>query len=223
MNKTKNLVLLFVLMAANVAYANAQKVDEGKVLFEISYPDADIPDEQMAMMPTEMATYFKGAQSRTEMKMGMGMNQVFLFDGKNKVMTMLVDMMGTKSAIKMTEEDLKQQKEKKGKDDSQVKITDETKDIAGYKCKKAIVTGKDGSFDLYFTDQISYKKGDWASEYKGIDGFPLQYKITQGSLIMQMTAKNVSKEKVDDALFTAPADYKPMTQEEMMKQFGGEK
>ncbi|MEO5570464.1 MAG: DUF4412 domain-containing protein, partial [Bacteroidia bacterium] len=73
------------------------------------------------------------------------------------------------------------------------------------------------------TDQITYKKGDWASEYKGIDGFPLQYKITQGGLIMQMSAKTVSKEKVDDALFTVPADYKPMTQEEMKKQFGGEK
>jgi GLPGLI family protein len=123
----------------------------------------------------------------------------------------------------MTEDDIKKQKEKKGKDDYQIKVTDETKEIAGYKCKKAIVTGKDGSFDLYFTDQITFKNGDWVSDYKGIDGFPLQYKVSQGSMTMQMTAKSVSKEKVDDTMFTVPSDYKAMTQEEMMKQYGGGK
>ena len=221
MNNSKKLMLLFVLMAANVIHSNAQKVDEGKVIYEISYPDADIPDEQMAMMPTESTMFFKGAQSRVEMKMGMGMSQVMIFDNKNKVMTMLMDMMGNKTAVKMTEADVKKQKEKKGKDDYQIKVTDETKEIVGYKCKKAIVTEKDGTFDVYFTDQITYKNGDWVAEFKGLEGFPLQYKISQGSTVMQMTAKNVSKEKVDDAMFTIPSDYKIMTQEEMMKQFGG--
>jgi GLPGLI family protein len=224
MNKTKKVMLLFILMAANVIYANAQKISEGKVVYDITYPDTDMPDEQMAMMPTESSMFFKGTQSRVEMKMGMGMNQVVLFDNKNKVMTMLMDMMGSKTAVKMTEEDLKKQKEKTGKSDYQIKVTDETKDVAGYKCKKAIVTTKDGgTFDLYFTDQITFKNGDWASEFKGVDGFPLQYKITQGEMTMQLTAKTVSKEKVDDALFTVPSDYKYMTQEEMMKMYGGGK
>lgn len=219
MNKTKTLLLLFIMMAVNIIYVNAQKIDEGKILYEISYPDADIPDEQMAMMPTESKLFFKDDHSRVEMKMGMGMNQVMIFDNKNKIMTMLMDMMGNKIAIKMNEDDIKKRKEKDGKEDYDIKITDETKEVAGYKCKKAIVTGKDGSFDLYFTDQITYRNGDWVSEYKGIDGFPLQYKITQGSLTMQMTAKNINKEKVDDEKFVIPSDYKSMTMEEMQKMY----
>ncbi|HKR04362.1 MAG TPA: DUF4412 domain-containing protein [Bacteroidia bacterium] len=220
MNKTKTLLLLFQLMAGNIVYLNAQKIDEGKAVFEISYPDADIPDEQMAMMPTESSMFFKEDQARVEMKMGMGMNQVMIFDNKNKIMTILMDMMGNKIAIKMTEDDIKKRKEKEGKQDYDVKITDETKDIAGFKCKKAIITGKDGSsFDLYFTDQIAYKNGDWISEYKNINGFPLQYKITQGNMTMQMTAKSVAKEKVDDEKFVIPSDYKSMTMEEMQKMY----
>jgi GLPGLI family protein len=224
MNKTKGLLLLFVLMAASIIYVNAQKIDEGKIVFEISYPDADMPDEQMAMMPTEMTTYFKGNQAKTDMKMGMGMSQVMIFDNKNKVMTMLMDMMGNKSAIKFTEEDIKKQKEKDGKGgDLDIKKTDETKEIAGYKCKKAVVTNKDGSYDIYYTDEITYKNGDWINDYKGIEGFPLQYKTTQNRLTMQLTAKSVSKEKVDAGIFAIPADYKLMTLEEMQKMYGGGK
>src|SRR4051794_19395113 len=101
MNKTKTVMLLLITMAANTIYVNAQKIDEGKVVFEISYPDADMPDEQMAMMPTESKMFFKDNQARIEMKMGMGMSQVMLFDNKNKMMTMLMDMMGNKIAVKM--------------------------------------------------------------------------------------------------------------------------
>ncbi|MEP7167958.1 MAG: DUF4412 domain-containing protein [Bacteroidota bacterium] len=223
MNTYKKLLLFFVLMAANIIYANGQKIGEGKAVFEISYPDADIPDEQMAMMPTESTMFFKDNEARVEMKMGMGMNQVMLFDNKAKIMTMLMDMMGNKIAIKMNEEDIKKRKEKDGKKDYEIKVTDETKDIAGLKCRKAIVTSADGSFDIYFTDQVTYRNGNWASEYKGIDGFPMQYKITQGSMTMQMTAKSVTKEKVEDEKFTVPSDYKPMTMEEMQKMYSGGK
>src|ERR1051325_9859405 len=120
MNKTKNLLILFVLMASDITISKAQKIDEGKVTFEISYPDSDIPDEQMAMMPTESTMFFKDNQARVEMKMGMGMNQVMIFDNKNKVMTMLMDMMGSKTAVKFNEADIKKQKEKEGKGDYEI-------------------------------------------------------------------------------------------------------
>ena len=223
MSKIKEAVLLIVMVALNIIYVNAQKIDEGKVVFDISYPDADMPDEQMAMMPTESKMFFKDNQARIEMKMGMGMSQVMIFDNKNKIMTMLMDMMGNKIAVKMNEDDIRKRKEKEGKQDYDIKITDETKEVAGYKCKKAVVTGKDGSFDLYYTDQIEYKNGDWISDFKGIDGFPLKYKITNNNLTMQMDAKSVTKEKVEDSMFKIPEDYKSMTAEDLQKMYGGGK
>ena len=54
MNKIKSFLLLSFLIAANVVYVNAQKLSEGKAVFEISYPDSDIPDEQMAQRARQL-------------------------------------------------------------------------------------------------------------------------------------------------------------------------
>lgn len=221
MNKTKTLFLLFVLMAATIISVNAQKLEEGKLTYEISYPDSEIPDEQMAMMPTEMTMQFKEMKSRMDMKMGMGMSTIVITDGKTKSATTLMDIMGNKIAMKMTAEDMKKQKEKAGTADADVKVTDETKDIQGYKCKKAVVTTKDGTYDIYFTDDIM-NKGEIEDTYKGITGMLMEYQMKQGPMTMKMTAKSVSKDKVDEKVFEIPAGYTEKTQEEMKKMFGGQ-
>ncbi|MCC6383793.1 MAG: DUF4412 domain-containing protein [Bacteroidia bacterium] len=217
--KMNLLAVLFLLSAAT----NAQQAfNEGKIIFEISYPNADIPDQQLAMMPTEMTMYLKRDKSRVEMSMGMGMSTVVINDNKAKVATTLMDVMGNKIATKVTEEDVKKENEKQP--DVKVSITDETKDIAGYKCKKAVVTdGEGGSYDLYYCEDITVEGGNWSQKgYENIKGLPLQYSINQGGMNMQMTAKKVSSEKVDDGLFRIPTDYKEMSKEELKKMFGGE-
>lgn len=87
MKKIKIILLLTGLAAINASVLNAQKINEGKVVYEISYPDTDMPDEQLAMMPTELSVQFKGTQSRVDMAMGMGMSMIMIFDGKEKTMT----------------------------------------------------------------------------------------------------------------------------------------
>lgn len=221
MKQLKNLLLLFILLTIAAGADAQQKLSEGKVTFEIAYGDTDLPDETMAMMPTEMDMYFKNDKSRVEMSMGMGMNQTMIFDNKARTMTMLMDMMGNKIAVKNTEEDIKKQKEKNGKKDNKIEFTNETKQIAGYTCKKAKVTNDEGSFDLYYTDDIVIKDGDWNSDFKDIKGFPMQYQMNQGKMQMTMTAKKVTAQAVEDKMFTVPADYKEKTPEELQKMFGG--
>ncbi|MFI5219900.1 MAG: DUF4412 domain-containing protein [Bacteroidia bacterium] len=220
MKKIKIILLLICFATINSAVLNAQKINEGKVVYEISYPDADIPDEQLAMMPTESSIQFKGTQSRLDMAMGMGMSMIMIFDGKEKTSTTLMDMMGSKTATKMTEQDMKEEKEKKGIKDPQVKLTDETKTIAGYVCKKAVITTEDGSFDVFYTNDIE-NKSQWEERYKGLNGFLMEYQMKQGPMTMKMVAKSVGKEKVDEKIFEIPADYKMMTKEEMKKMYGG--
>lgn len=216
------MILGAALMFTHLATKSvAQPMSEGKITFEISYPDSDIPDEQMAMMPTEMEMYIKDDKTRVEMTMGMGMSNVTIVDNKTKTATTLMDMMGNKMAIKSSEEEYKKQRAQRGVEDYKIEKTNETKTIAGYACKKAVVTGKDGTFDIYYAPDIVVKNSEWHSEYKGIDGFPMEYRINQGRMNMQMTAKKVAAQKVDDKLFTIPDGYKEMTQDEMKKMFGG--
>jgi GLPGLI family protein len=219
----KSIKLLFIgLLNVAMLPAVAQKtMNEGKFIFEISYPGSEMSDQQLAMMPTEMVMYIKKDKSRMEMSMGMGMTTVVISDNKAKVATTLMDVMGNKIATKSTEADIEKQNADQG--DFKVQITDETKTIAGYTCKKAVVTDNEGeSSDIYFCEDIKLEGGNWSQkQFKDINGFPLMYSFKQRGMNMQMTATKIIDEKVDDSKFNIPSDYKEMTQEEMRKMFGG--
>lgn len=201
----------------------AQKLTEGKIVYEISYPEMELDDETKSMMPTESVIYFKDIFVRMEMKM-MGMGTTVISNSKDKSATTLMDFMGNKYAIKMTAEDLEKEKAKISNSKLETKLTSETKDIAGYKCKKAIATTKEGSeIIIYYTNDIVAKNQGFSDQYKGIDGFPMEYQMSQGGLNMKLVAKNVSKEKVASDKFSVPSDYKITSKEEMSKMFGGDK
>lgn len=200
--------------------AHAQKpLNEGKIVFAITYPDMEMDAQMLAMMPTESVVFIKGAMSRTELTMGMGISSSSIMNSKTGEVIALTDMMGSKSAMKMTADDVK--KSKKTDDKPVITLTSETKNIVGYTCKKAVVkSGETTSLEVYYTDQISSTTAA-TLEWKEIKGFPMEYFLDQNGLRMKFTAKSVSPEKVSDDMFTIPKEYKLVSQEEMMKKMSG--
>jgi len=208
----------------NIQQAKAQeKLKEGKITFEITISNAEeMNDQMLAMMPKEMVVYFKSGKSRGEMDM-MGGKVVSITDSKAGETISCMDIMGKKQAIKTTREDAEKEKAKMGEYD--VKITDETKDIAGYKCKKAEITYKDkkehdGTIDVWFTNELEASNSEKYS-WKGIDGYMMEFSIDQRGMGMKFTCTEVKKQSVSDDMFKIPEGYTVMTQEEMMKQYGG--
>jgi GLPGLI family protein len=215
----KSLLLLFILTASAKSFTYAQKISEGKLVYEISFPDMQLDEQMKGMMPTESTIYFKDNQIRMEMKM-MGMSTVVITDAKDKSATTLMDMMGNKYAVKLTADEIQKEQAKMSNSKYETKLTDETKMIAGYKCKKAIATGKDGNdIIIYYTNEILARNQGFNDQYKGIDGFPMEYQMTQNGMNMRFVAKSVSKEKVEADKFTIPPDYKITTKEEIAKMF----
>jgi GLPGLI family protein len=222
----KKIIFILVSVLA-ISNASAQKKAknnsdfEGKIVYDLSFPGLEIDASQAAMLPKESVVYIKQGKSRTEMSMGMGMSTTVLSDSKSKTATLLYDMMGNKMAMKTTEEDKKKEKEQP---EPTVTLSDETKDIAGYKCKKAEVKLNDAentSMIVYYSPEIGGKDLNWhQGPMKVVDGVPMEYEMKQQGLTMRFSAKSVSKENVDDVKFTVPADYKPTTQEEMKQMFG---
>jgi GLPGLI family protein len=193
---------------------------EGKIVYTISYPDMEMDNQMAAMMPTEQVVFVKGMMTRTDFSMGMGINSSSIMNGKTGDMIALTDMMGTKSAVKLSADEIKKASEKSKSGTPKVTLTSETKVIAGYTCKKAVVTnGSGGTLDIYYTDKINSKLAGM-SDYKEIKGFPMEYAVEQSGIKMKFSAKSVTPEKVSDDKFSIPSDYKVMTQEEMRKQFG---
>ncbi len=219
--KIKKLIVSIVLCYAIVP-AMAQKIlSEGRIIFSIEYPESEISDQQLAMLPTEMVMYLKKDKSRMEMSMGMGMSTVVITDNKTRTSTTLMDVMGNKVATRISEEDVL--KENQNQKPVKVMPTDETREIAGYPCKKAIIIDSEGEeSELFYTDQIRLEGGNWSHPYyKDIKGLPLKYTTKEGGFKMHITAKKVIEEKVSDSKFVVPSEYKIMTKKEIQMMFGG--
>ncbi len=197
-------------------------VTEGKVSYSITYPDMEMDNDMAAHMPNETVIYFKDHMSRTDLSMGMGFRSSTIMDNKTGDIISLTDMLGTKTAMKFSGEEQAEINKSANKAKPVIEYTGETREIAGYLCKKAIIKS-DGlnDMELFYTDKIK-SKSQLGSDLNEINGFPMQYVIDQGGIKMKMTAEHVSVEKISDDLFIIPADYKVITKQEMMQMMGGE-
>jgi hypothetical protein len=220
----KNYKVIFIIsIAFFFAFeATAQKaLSEGKVVYQITYPDMELDSKMSSMLPKESVLYFKANKTRTETSMGMGISSASITDSKSGSVTTLMDMMGNKIAMVLTPEELKNMK-KGGEEDVQIIQEKETKVIAGYTCNRTTIKQKDGnSFELYYTDRIN-TTSQLNEQYKNLKGFPMEYSVNQKGLQMKMVATSVTDEKVPDSLFKISDGYQVKTMEEMMKMIGTE-
>lgn len=216
----KNLIVAFMALAIALPTL-AQKKFEGTIKFKMSYED--LPAEMAAMeamLPDEMTTVIKGEKSRLEQSMGMGMSSVTITDMKKGSGVLLMDMMGQKIAMEMTKEEFeKMDKKKVSQNKPEFKYVDGTKDIAGYKCKKALVVFEGaGEMEVYYTEELP---AGASKKFEGLNGFPLEYTISQGPMKVNFSASSVKQEKVDAKLFEIPSGYDKMTFEDFQKKMGG--
>jgi GLPGLI family protein len=224
----KNIFLTVCVIFISVFSLSAQKKSqfEGLIKYAVSFEDSNLPPEAAAMFKgAEMNVYIKNLKERIDVDMVL-QSTTSIIDNKNKTLITLMDVMGQKYLIKMGEEDIKKEQESAPEPD--IKYSEETKEIAGYKCKKAVVTVNNGagivSANVFYTEEIPVS--DIKSVYKGLKGFPLEYAVNMGGIQMNFAAKTVSKETIPDEKFEAPKEgYTEITAEalqgELMKQMGG--
>lgn len=224
--KIKFLSLAFALMS--VVSVSAQ-IKEGSVLYDMKIEG--LPPEQAAMMgDMETKITFKNGKTLTEVNSMMFTQQMSADDNG---MVMLMEQMGNKIAMKQTKAEMEKEeaKSKEKPADPKVEYFNDTKTIAGYECKKAIVTvvdkdKKENKAEIWYTDKFENPnkdgKGKGQSMMKGIKGMPFEYSTTMGPMKIKMVAKEVSTEPVPDSKFNLSTDgYKLMTADELKAMSGG--
>lgn len=220
----KKLILSAAIVFMAFGAANAQ-VKEGSVTYEVVMDG--LPPEQAAMMGgMEMVMTFKNGKSRSELSSAFFTN-ISINDGKKT--TTLMDQMGQKFYYETTEEDMNKNASKN--EDAKIEYKDETKKVAGYDCKKAIIKSKDEKGEesitnVWYTEQIpvtgqgSGKGG--ASAFKKLKGAPLEFDMAQGPYKMKFTATTVSTAAVSDSKFVVNTDgYVKKSIEDIKKMGGG--
>lgn len=220
--KQKTLTICMSLLILVAFSATAQKEGspfKGSITYNVSYPESSMSEAQTASMPQVIKILMNGSKTRAEVNMN-GMNQVLLTDSEAKTTTVLLDMMGKKIALKPKSGDRPLGRE------PIVELANESKEIAGYMCKKANIhfgdeNSKANPIEVYYTEAIGNNKLFYDNEYRNLPGIPLEFKYKLQGASMLLTATSIDKGKVSNRDFEVPSDYVESTPEQLRQMFGG--
>ena len=192
---------------------------EGRVVYEITYPDTLKQAPFAAFLPKEMTLYFKDNKTNAEFKAGMGIITTrFMSDADQRKFSTLFKGFGKKSAMIFDEEAVK----RNFLDRVELKLveTGHTKQVAGMNCREVNVTDStDHTYQVYYTEDINLESPNWCTPYRDIDGLMLEYSVNVNNIVMNLRAKSVIFEKVDSSQFSVPADYEIITDPKEFKVF----
>ncbi len=216
--------IFLALVVIGLSVFNTQKLNaqdfEGKMTLSIEYEE--VPEEiepYLSMLPKESLLYVKGSKTRIEQNT-MGGSNITIMDSETNKGYIIMNMMGQKAAYEL--DGTAANTTKKDTIKPEVKTLDETKEIAGYKCKKATIKyeAEEEPMTVWYTDEI---KGVYNQQYNdiGLKGTIMEYTVEAQGMVMRMTISTISKEKVSDDKFTVPEGYEVKPYSEMMKMAGG--
>ncbi|MDD2386124.1 MAG: hypothetical protein PHP52_05015 [Bacteroidales bacterium] len=217
--------VLFVLMAVVISVSGYSqkkaKPFKGVITYDITYEGDEIDAATQAQLPTGIVVSILGDKVRNE-QISAFYSMAQISDMGNGSAIVLIDAMGMKIAVNQSKEEIDKNKAEAEVEDPVIKFLDETKEIAGYTCKKAEVLSGENTVEVYYTDAISVPKGmNDNSGFKGIEGVLMEYSIVQEGMIMIMTVREVKKGKVNNGMFLIPDDYEIKTADELGGMLGG--
>lgn len=212
-------LILFILLFSSCKQSTDKVSDEGLIEYETKVVDENHPLAGLA--PSSATLKFKKQKFMMEMStMGM-FNTMFMVDFDSKTLTQMVKFMDVKQACIETEKDIVAENSLYK---LKIEETNDTKEIAGYKCHRLKVTMVDDpskTFDAYYTKEMQVDHVNSLSPYSAVKGMLMQYRLKKMGLELQFTAKSVKCVEVPDNTFEVPAYFKIVSKEEMAKFFSG--
>lgn len=215
------LVLMAVVISVSSYSQKKAKPFKGVITYDIAYEGDEIDAATQAQLPTGIVVSILGDKVRNE-QISAFYSMVQISDMDSGSAIVLIDAMGMKIAVNQSKEEIDKNKEEAEIEDPVIKFLDETKEIAGYTCKKAEVEMGENIVEVYYTDAINVPQGmNDNTGFKGIEGVLMEYSIVQEGMIMIMTVKEIKKGKVNKGMFVIPDDYEIKTAEELGGMLGG--
>lgn len=221
-------ILLFFLFGPSV---KSQQDYTIKMRMELT----GLPKEYASMAEQQITTFIKGNKTRTDIQ-GLLYNSSVYFDGDSLLM-LLEDAMGNRQAFKAAKSELENASQQKDQPKPEVVYTGETKKIAGYLCKKAVVTTQDkekGTVQITAWLSEEIKSSALPSQGTGnmvdlsaLDGQALEmemsYKLSGQDLKLIMTTESVSRKAIAEGVFIPDTKgYEILSYEEFKKKYAAQ-
>ncbi len=209
---------LFLLFVLSYSFANAQKkVSELSLVYEASITTGSKePKLADAFDGATTTVYIKGSMSRSEMVSALA-SFTTIHDATTGSSVILQEVSGQKLLIRMTAENWKDKN--KRYEGITFSNTEETKTIAGYKCVKALAKMSDGaSFSVFYTKEIIPDNSEYNYQFKNLEGLPLEYELTQGTLTIKNTVSKINLNPIPSSKFDIPKNgYRELNYDESRK------
>lgn len=221
----KKIVLLFAMTIVTSVMSFAQ-LAEGMISYSIEMSSDDPEAAGMIGMfsGSSMDLYFANDVARTDLSFGALMSMTTVVNNNTEeVLILMGGMIGNKAVLTNSTE---MNVDEEATPESTVTLKKDKRKILGYKCKKAIVTDKDGNeMEYWYTKSIPTISTEKNSDISKLPGLPLEYSLDRDGMTMVFTATEVRKSldsetKSEKLSFAIPEGYEEMTYEEFSA-FGG--
>ena len=208
------ILVLSILMMTGCKQADQKFISEGRIEYDVTVVD---PTSSMAnMVPRKMTIKFKDNKSSATMSAGMGLfSSSFISDPDARTHTVCLKLLNKKMVAVQNEQDIQQENDAFP---CELEMTQETKIIAGYTCYKVHVKPKvagASEFDVYYTKQLNLQQANFANIFHNIEGVLMEYQIKKMGFELHFIATSVTKESIDNDVFTYTSDYKKISNQEM--------
>jgi hypothetical protein len=191
-------------------------LSEGVIEYDITYPKMDPNSMMVQGLPDKAFLRFKNNDMVNDMSGMMGLISItYISKQTTQSVAQTLTLINKKYVADISTEEM-------GKMNSEYVTKVETgknvKEIAGFKCKEAIVSLKNGeSVYAYYTNDIGISNPNWSNPYSKIDGVLMDFQMERYGLAMHLVAKQVTNQKIDDSAFDISEDHKKIPFPELEK------
>lgn len=194
-----------------------KKMKEGIIRYLITDIHTDVPEMEL-MKGSSLELFFSDKKQKVKMDLMQGaMVTQTIIDNKTGESTVLTDLMGRKIRIDKP----KQEERPPLQAEEIIYDKDAIKDIAGYRCHKAIIKGKNGDrLVAYVTNRITPKADYFDHLFMGLEGFPLEYTVINNQVAITFTANEVANQ-IDQSVFYVLGEYETMSEKDFQAMMGG--
>jgi hypothetical protein len=191
--------LFLIISFFCLSQLNAQKrFSEGTIGYNVTMTSAGIvtPGETISLQ------MIKGGHYRSELTSDVGKTTT-IYDISEAAGAILREFGTQKIMIPLGKKEWDLREQKKGT--TNFKILEETKEILGYTCSKAVAEKADGErIVLFFTKEIIPENRDMELQFQQLPGFVLEYQSMQGDFTVDYKAKFLNFDPVPIQKFDLP-------------------
>ncbi len=188
---------------------------EGYIKYEVSFPYES--GLMLQFYPKEMMFYFNEEQAHAVLSSAYGVVSTDFFIGqKDEFFSHYLKSFSEKKVIHMHHTNVHDWL--KRYPDVRLEPTNETMEIAGFKCKKTVAHFMIDSLptiDLYSTQEIGIKDNNWWNKFEGLDGVLLGYEVNLYGKRMRLRATEVKYERQEPSVFARPEGYEEVNFDQM--------